>query len=174
MQYSRIRDVLPLTRGTEKSAGIDFYVPKFTNTFVNDLRLKNATSQYEIFQDSVYKIYLRPHHRLLIPSGIKVAVNHYHALIAFNKSGVASKKGLDVLACVVDEDYQGEVHISVVNTSDVTQVIQENEKLVQFILVPITYSNLTEIPLEELYPEITERADGGFGSTNKSMSTEVR
>ena len=54
-----------------------------------------------------------------IPSGIKVNIfdkNSY--LEASNKSGIASKYHLVVGACVVDADYQGEVHLNMLNVGN--------------------------------------------------------
>lgn len=160
MKYTKIRDVKSLSRGTQQSAGIDFYIP-------NDW---NWGAEYRI----------RPGERVLIPSGIKAQVPAGHALIAFNKSGVATKTGLIMGACVVDEDYQGEIHLSLINTNhdhevfaegsyvkiDGTVVIKPGEKLAQFILLPVNYANPEETSIEELYLEVTERGEGGFGSTD--------
>ena len=102
MYYSKIRDVHSLSRGTSKSAGIDFYVPKFDDKFIEDLLNKNPNLIYlnkeELKHNKVIR--LRVSERILIPSGIKVNIPKGYSLIAFNKSGVATKKGLDVLACV--------------------------------------------------------------------------
>jgi dUTP pyrophosphatase len=182
MEYSRTRDVLQPTRGTAKSAGIDFYVPAFTETFKNDLFKKNdhlhrlymnsANIRELIDEKNIIPLY--PKDRILIPSGIKVKIPKDHVLIGFNKSGVSSKKGLDILACVVDEDYQGEIHISIVNTGNDTITIEPQEKIIQWILLPVNYSKPEEVKLEELYSEETERGAGGFGSTDKPIGTELR
>ena len=108
-----MRGVKTPTRGTKHSAGIDFYVP-----------------------DDFEGIEVSPGQKAFIPSGIKVNVPAGHALIAFNKSGVALKKSLFVGACVVDEDYQGEIHLHVVNVGDKTTMISPGEKLVQLVLLP--------------------------------------
>jgi dUTP pyrophosphatase len=162
MKISRIRDVKLPIRGTNRSAGIDFFVPKFTETFVHDLRYKNVF----IFISDNY-VLLKSHERVLIPSGIKVNVPKGYMLAAYNKSGVATKKGLDILAAVCDEDYQGELHLSLYNTSLDKVYINEDEKIVQFILIPVLYENIEEVAIKNLYENITERSDGGFGSTGK-------
>lgn len=54
----------------------------------------------------------------MIPSGIKMKVMPGYALVFMNKSGVGAKQQLDVLASVVDEDYEGEVHINLVNNGN--------------------------------------------------------
>ena len=84
-----------------------------------------------------------------------------------NKSGVATKKGLIVGACVVDEDYQGEIHLHVINTSNERVSVEPGEKLVQMLLIPVFYDILEEVNSEEelFGGEQTVRGQGGFGST---------
>jgi dUTP pyrophosphatase len=85
--------------------------------------------------------------------------------VAFNKSGVSVKKGLDIGASVVDETYTGECHLSLVNTTADDVFIAEGEKIVQFILLPIGNHTPTEVSADELHPVETARGAGGFGST---------
>jgi len=138
MKVQKLRNVKTPSRGTSVSAGIDFYVP-------------------EDFETQV----LKPGQSVLIPSGIKAQVPRGYALIAFNKSGVATKQGLQVGACVVDEDYRLEIHLHVINISDKNQTVVTGQKLVQFILMPVSYLDIEEVDNIE---NNTERK-GGFGST---------
>ena len=140
MKIQKLRNVKTPNRGTAASAGIDFYVPEDFET-----------------------VSLKPGESVLIPSGIKVQVPRGYALIAFNKSGVAVKQGLSVGACCVDEDYEGEVHLHMINTSNKDQVIATGQKLVQFVLIPVAYFDVEEV--EEIQSRNTERGAGGFGST---------
>jgi len=141
MKISKVKIVKTPTRGTPESAGIDFFVPE--GIFAN----------------------LSPGQSCLIPSGIKANVPTGHALVAFNKSGVAVKKNLHVGACVVDEDYQGEIHIHLNNTGVETVEISPGEKIIQFILLPVFYDIIEEVNLENLYEKESIRGEGGFGST---------
>ena len=162
LRFSKVRDVKSPQRGTAGSAGIDFFVP-------NDLD----------------EIVVRPHSDVLIPSGIKADIPNGFMLIGENKSGVVTssmaaielgrtpKKGAYLCspivgANVVDEDYQGEIHIHLINTGIVPIIIKPGTKIVQFILVPVEYCNIEEVPEDELFAEATERGEGGFGSTNKN------
>ena len=144
LTISKCRKVKTPTRGTPGSAGIDFYVP-------DDYPASLCT--------------IEPTDRCFIPSGIKANVPDGYALIAFNKSGVALKKQLVVGASVVDSDYQGEIHIHLVNTSDRTVEIAPGEKLVQFLLVPIDHGPITVVGEDELFSDASSRGAGGFGST---------
>ena len=144
MKISKIRDVKTPTRGTPGSAGIDFYVP---NDYPEEL------------------CEVKPLERYFIPSGIKANVPEGFALIAMNKSGVALKKGLTVGACVVDSDYQGEIHLHLINTSDSTVRIKPGDKLTQFLLVPVDHCDIEVVDAESLFTTQTTRGSGGFGST---------
>jgi dUTPase len=66
----------------------------------------------------------------------------------------------------VDADYQGEVHISLVNSSNVAVNISAGEKIIQGILLPVECAQIVEVAtLTELYPTKTDRGAGGFGSS---------
>ena len=113
IKFLKIRDVKSPTRGTAEAAGIDFYVPNYNAQFEDDFKAKNPNIHYEAGKFKM-NIYLQPGQRVLIPSGIKTWMEMGTALIAANKSGVATKKGLIFGAQVVDSDYSGEVHIRTV------------------------------------------------------------
>jgi len=140
MKIQKIKPVKTPTRGTSKSAGIDFYTP-----------------------DDMELILLGPGQDALIPSGIKVQVPPGYALIAFNKSGIATKNKLTKGAEVVDEDYTGEIHIHVFNSGKTTTLINPSQKLIQFILIKMNYDSIEVV--ESLDDIETERGSGGFGST---------
>ena len=143
MKFSRIRDVKIPTRANSTDAGIDFFIP-------NDYDGKTELS---------------PGESCFIPSGVKVDVPEGYALIAFNKSGVAVKKGLHVGACVVDCGYQGEIHINLTNVSAEDQTISAGDKIVQFIPLPLASPYIEEVNELDLHTEKSNRGSGGFGST---------
>lgn len=142
LNLSKVRDVKDPQRGTPGSAGIDLFIP---NDYVGNI--------------------VTPQGSVLIPSGIKAKVPEGYALIAMNKSGVATKLGLVVGACVVDSDYQGEIHIHLVNVSDKCVPLEPGQKIVQFLLVPVEHCGINIVPIEKLYDAKTARGAGGFGST---------
>jgi len=144
MKIARIRDVKLPTRGTSGSAGIDFYVP-------ND------------YPESLSEI--KPGERFFIPSGIKANVPQGYALIAFNKSGIALNKDLMIGACVVDSDYQGEIHLHLINVGNEPKRISPGDKIVQFLLIEVDHDIVEEVREEDLFDYTSTRATGGFGST---------
>ena len=193
VDFYKCRDVNDPTRAWS-AAGIDFYMPRFRDSkerpddnkvlyipdtvFFQDLqtrsrnKYKSRKLEYDPNKDLNY-IELEPGERVAIPSGIKARFNMKDiALVAFNKSGVATKKGLTVGACVVDEDYLGEIHISLINTSNTEQIrLYENEKLVQFLVIPLVrprFGMLTENEWDEYVRESGSlRGAGWQGSSDK-------
>lgn len=190
IKYSRIREVYPLKRGTKRSAGIDFYVPEWSDELFNDFLKINEDSvkydQIKMMNDMTGRTFLPhfvipPHTHLLIPTGIKINLEDFResrgflrddetigfALIAHNKSSVG-KKQLDVAATVVDEDYQGEIHFSITNTSSNASIINFGQKLEQFLLVVVVIDDFVEVSQEHLYSTKSERCEGAFGSTDEN------
>ena len=159
MKIAKVRPVKTPERGTEKSAGIDFFVP-----------------------DNFVEHVLPPRRDVLIPSGIKAKVPEGYMLMAADKSGVVTSKDAAMQAGrapkpgayesiiilgakIVDEDYQGEIHIHLVNVGNNYVTIKPGTKIAQFILVPVSYDSVEEVPEAELFSEVTDRGSGGFGST---------
>lgn len=165
--FIKTRSVISPQRNNPTDAGIDFFIPTFDSQFQKDLIDKNPTidPSTQLFSDHLI---LNPHQRILIPSGIKVKIEHGTSLIAFNKSGICTKTGLIFGAQVIDSDYSGEIHISLINTSQYPIAIKENQKIIQFIHLPIILSQLQWISEEE-YNELVKtsiRKDNGFGSSD--------
>ena len=166
LEYIRVRKVHELTRGTNEAAGIDFYVPEYDEKFMHDLIKKNPNAhvRYELTDISDgqnivgHKLYitLLPGSRILIPSGIKTAIQPGTMLMAANKSGVSTKQGLVYTAEIVDSDYSGEIHLGIANFTDEPTKIVSGQKLVQFIHTPVILSKPTEVDVA--------RGEKGFGS----------
>ena len=142
MKIVKVRNVKTPTRGTGLSAGLDFYIPE-------DFQTKQVW----------------PGESINIPTGIRAQIPRGCALIMFNKSGIATKYQLQVGACVVDEDYQGEIHLHVMNVGKEIVILEPGMKLIQGLVMPIVYEGVEVLESEdELFPQLTERGQGVFGS----------
>ena len=173
VMFKKTREVKTPFRANVNDAGIDFFLPEMNPKMVNDLIAKNPGEKCLASSGDHTKnpfIVIRPGARILIPTGIHtVLYPKPSALIAFNKSGLASKKGIIVTAQVVDSDYTGEIHVGLLNTSDEYVEFRQGDKIGQFVHVPIYLTDLMEVP-EETYNRLTitsDRGAGGFGSTDK-------
>lgn len=151
------------------NAGVDFFIPNATVAFINAFNAKNEPENASMSVESD-KIFIMPHGRVNIPSGIRSFISPNVALEAHNKSGIATKHGLVFGASTVDANYQGIIHISLINTTDKVVVLPLGMKVVQFIprlidVSPIEVYN--NISFEEFYKdfEFSNRGEGAFGST---------
>ena len=162
----------PDLNGKSLAAATDFFVPEYDQAFMSDLINKNPHKEfYECTVspncDSM-QITIAPHGRILIPSGIRVIIGDPNTcLLAVNKSGIAANKGLIVGSCLVDADYTGEVHISLINTTDEPVQIKTGDKVVQFMHLPVLCTSYQEVcseDFEKLKPD-SNRGSGGFGSS---------
>ena len=174
LEFVKTKEVKSPLRASQYDAGIDLFIPVINEEFIEEFNDKNKVETTPFNQTSRIrnnKIVIPAHQRVLIPSGIHFKTPENTALIAFNKSGVATKQGLTAMACVVDSSYTGETHISLLNTTDNNIIIEENKKIIQFLLVPIVHCGLKEVySTEDMYsthtPSIeSQRGCGGFGST---------
>ncbi len=165
IRIARIRDVKLPCRKTPGAAGVDFYLPKIDERFIADFRSKPQNKHIDFLAASS-RIIIPCRSQALIPSGIMYEIPEGYALIAHNKSGVSTKKTVTALADVGDEDYQGELHLSVWNLSDDYISFEEGDPVVQFLLVPIEKAPVIECAPDELFTRgDTLRGAGGFGST---------
>lgn len=170
--FNKTRNVKSPNRAYGTGDAVDFFVPEYDSSFLTDLESKNTNkSFYECSispnRDSM-TITIAPHGRINIPSGIRVIIGDTDTcLLAVNKSGVAANKGLTVGACLVDHDYQSEIHLNVINTGDDPVQIKTGDKLVQFMHLPVLHTAFQEVlseDFEKLKPD-SVRGSGGFGSS---------
>jgi len=143
--------------------------------FINwDLSDNNTQFKFDESKGENYFI-LPPHARIMIPSGIKSRMcKPGRALIANNKSGIATKLGLIFGAAVIDYTYKGEIHLSIINTSTKNVRLYENMKILQFIETPVFFSKIEIKKVTSTYRSLEfftdledDRGEAGFGSTDK-------
>ena len=142
LRFTKVRDVKSPQRGNPNDAGLDFFVPE---NFNNGFQMK-----------------LKPGNEVNIPSGLKIDIPKGYALMQVNKSGISTKHGLEVGACLIDEGYQGEIHLHVYNRKQASTalvqpleskiaVIKPGMKIMQAILVPVSYAEPIEVDESELF-----------------------
>jgi dUTP pyrophosphatase len=112
---------------------------------------------------SVKRYVLKPRHRLLARTGLKMEIPRGYEMQIRPKSGLALKEGITVLNTpgTVDSDYRGEVGVILINHSSKTCRIEKNQKIAQAVFNKIEKAKLTEVKRVNE----TERGEGGFGST---------
>ena len=108
-------------------------------------------------------ISLEPLQRVLVPTGLYIALPEGFECQVRPRSGLAVKHGITVLNSpgTVDADYRGELRTLLVNLSDKAFVIEPGERIAQMVIARHEHVEWEEV---EVLDE-TERGEGGFGST---------
>jgi dUTP pyrophosphatase len=111
------------------------------------------------------EITLLPLQRVLVPTGIKIALPIGFEAQVRPRSGLALKNGITVLNSpgTIDADYRGEIGVILVNLSNENFVIKDGERIAQLVITKYEKVRLQEV---EVLDE-TARGAGGFGSTGK-------
>lgn len=103
--------------------------------------------------------------RILIKTGIAIALPDGYEAQVRSKSGLALKKGLMVLNSpgTVDNLYRGDVGVIMYNSSNEDHTFAAGDKIAQLVIVPVEQSNFEIV--DEL--DETDRGGNGFGSTGR-------
>jgi dUTP pyrophosphatase len=110
-------------------------------------------------------IVIEPLQRVMVPTGLFVAIPDGYEIQVRPRSGLAAKHGITVLNSpgTIDADYRGEIKVILVNLSQEPFTIQDGERIAQLVFA--RYEKAQWNAVAEL-PE-SDRGAGGFGSTGK-------
>ena len=124
---------------TEGSAGMDIYASVKNNIIINPLE------------------------RVLIPTGLFIALPKGFEAQIRPRSGLAIKQGLTCLNTpgTIDSDYRGEINVILINLSNEVQTIKNGDRVAQMVIAKY---EIGEWNLVDTLDETT-RGSGGFGST---------
>jgi dUTP pyrophosphatase len=108
---------------------------------------------------------LAPGARALVPTGLKIALEHGWEAQIRPRSGLALKHGITCLNSpgTIDSDYRGEVGVILINHGAEPFVIQRGERIAQMVIAAHAQAVIAEV--ESL--DATARGAGGFGSTGR-------
>lgn len=108
---------------------------------------------------------LAPLERVLIPTGLHIALPDNWEAQVRPRSGLAIKQGLTCLNTpgTIDADYRGELKVILINLSNEIQVIQDGDRIAQIVFQKVEKMEWQLV--ENL--ETTQRGEGGFGHTGK-------
>ena len=125
--------------------------------------LGSAGADLRAFIDK--SITLKPFERRLIPTGIKIELPIGYEAQIRPRSGLAYKNGISVLNSpgTIDSDYRGDVGVILINLSKENFVISNGDRIAQMVIAKHEYP----VFMESTELNISERGDGGFGSTGK-------
>lgn len=106
---------------------------------------------------------IAPGQRVLVPTGLQIALPPGHELQVRPRSGLALKNGIVLPNSpgTIDEDYRGELQVIVMNAGTEPFTVERGMRIAQAVLAPVLRASWLEV--ETL--EATDRGAGGFGST---------
>jgi len=109
---------------------------------------------------------LAPGSRMLVPTGLVIALPAGHEAQVRPRSGLALKHGITVLNSpgTIDADYRGEVKVILVNMGEENFTISRGMRIAQMVIAPVTRLGWNEVASEADLPS-SERGASGFGST---------
>mgnify|MGYP002252135873 CR=1 FL=1 len=108
-------------------------------------------------------VVLHPMERMLVPTGLHIALPPGFEAQVRPRSGLALKHGITVLNTpgTIDADYRGELMVLLVNFSDSDFIINDGERIAQMVIARHE-QGIFEV-VEAL--DDTERGTGGYGHT---------
>ena len=132
---------------------------------------KHATPSYEtggaagmdIRANISEPITLKTLERVVIKTGLFIALPVGFEAQVRPRSGLAAKKGITVLNSpgTIDADYRGEIGVILVNLSNEDFLVNDGERIAQLVVAKHARLNWEEVVvLDE-----TKRGEAGFGST---------
>lgn len=108
---------------------------------------------------------LAPMARVLIPTGIAIALPVGFEAQIRPRSGLALKQGMTLVNSpgTIDADYRGEIQVIAINLGNEPIVIEPGQRIAQMIVQRVVRAEWQEV--RELPP--SERQTGGFGHTDE-------
>jgi len=96
---------------------------------------------------------IAPGERVLVPTGIAVAIPEGFAGFVLPRSGLAVNHGVTVINApgLIDSGYRGELKVGLVNHGDTRFEISVGDRIAQLVIMAVAST--------------TSRGSGGFGST---------
>jgi len=109
---------------------------------------------------------LQPFERILIETGIALAIPEGYAGFVIPRSGLAIKQGLSLVNTpgLIDSGYRGEIKVAAINLDPRNVLtLDAGDRIAQLVVVP--FARVAVVEVEAL--DETMRSSGGFGSTGR-------
>jgi dUTP pyrophosphatase len=111
-------------------------------------------------------VVLMPGERLVVPTGLCVALPPDCELQIRPRSGLAVRHGITVLNApgTIDADYRGEIQVPLINLGQAPVTVYRGDRIAQAVLAPVLHLAWDRVDvLDE-----TVRGESGFGSTGRT------
>ena len=137
------------------------YFKKVEDHATTPSRANNTDAGYDLY--SIEEYVIPPHHRVMVRTGISIAIPNGYVGLIWPRSGLAVKFGIDTMAGVIDSGYRGEVCVVLQNHGHESYTVKAKDRVAQILFQPVMAPTLIET--KELHN--SDRGQSGFGSTGK-------
>lgn len=110
---------------------------------------------------------ISPMARVVVPTGIRVAIAQGFEMQIRPRSGLAVKSGITVpnTPGTIDSDYRGPLGVALINLGSSDFLVRHGDRIAQCVVAPVVQAAFAVVEaLDE-----TARGAGGFGSTGVSQ-----
>jgi dUTP pyrophosphatase len=108
--------------------------------------------------------FIAPGDRLLVETGLAIAIPPGYVGLIHPRSGLAARTGLTIVNTpgTIDAGYRGEIKVCLLNTDrDQLIALKRGDRIAQLVIQPVEQAEFIEVT--EL--DDTDRGDQGYGST---------
>jgi len=104
-----------------------------------------------------------------IPTNLRVTLPPNSVGLVKPRSGLAFKFGIDTLAGVIDESYEGEIKVLLVNHGENPYKVLNGNKIAQLVVIPVLHPEVETKPGAIFHSPLEDKTRGtnGFGHTGK-------
>jgi dUTP pyrophosphatase len=136
--------------------GRDLPLPRHESTGASGMDLLAAV-------DADAPLVLSPGRRVLVPTGLAMALPEGFEAQIRPRSGLALRHGITVLNSpgTIDADYRGEIGVILINLGEKDFAVERGARIAQMVIQGVTRGHWREM---ETLPD-SSRGAGGFGST---------
>lgn len=133
----------------------DWPLPEYATAGSAAVDLRNAGPPIE----------LPPLGRVLVPTGLAIALPDGMEAQIRPRSGLALRQGISIIntPCTIDSDYRGEIRIPLINFDADVQTVDHGERIAQLLIAAV--ARIEWRPADVL--PVSGRGSGGFGSTGR-------
>lgn len=126
-------------------------------------RQTDLAAGLDLYANVETDVLLHPGERILIPTGIRIALPFGMEGQVRPRSGLALNFGVTVLNApgTVDADYRGELKVLLINHGNEIFTIHRGDRIAQLVVAQVA---MWEAEKTDNLPE-TQRGEGGYGST---------
>jgi dUTP pyrophosphatase len=140
-------------------------IKKLSQTAITPTKAHITDAGYDLYSDE--DVCVGPGERRLIKTGISFEIPNRYVGLIWPRSGLANKKGIDILAGVIDSSFRGEICCILYNTGKQwgvdELVVSKGDRIAQILFQQVPHFNLVEV--NEL--DQSDRGENGFGSSGK-------